>query len=65
MRVSQSLFQTQRDSSSDAQLVSHQLLIRTGLIRQISAGIYSLTPLATRAINRIIQIAKEEMARVG
>jgi prolyl-tRNA synthetase len=65
MRLSRSLFRTQRDVPTDVQLVSHQLLIRTGLVRQISAGIYSLTPLALRVLHNIVRIAKEEMSRVG
>lgn len=65
MRMSHGLFRTEREIPSDAQLSSHQLLIRAGLVRQIGSGIYSLTPLAMRAMSRIIQVAKEEMNRVG
>jgi prolyl-tRNA synthetase len=65
MRLSRSLFRTERDVPTDVQLVSHQLLIRTGLVRQISAGIFSLTPFALRVLNNIVRIAKEEMSRVG
>jgi len=65
MRLSHSLFKTERDAPSDAQLISHQLLVRAGLIRQISSGIYSLTPLAFRAISKIADLAREEMSRVS
>ncbi|QQE77089.1 proline--tRNA ligase [Alicyclobacillus sp. SO9] len=65
MRLSHSLFKTERQVPSDAELKSHQLLIRAGFVRQIAAGIYSLTPLAWRTISNISQIAREEMSKVG
>jgi prolyl-tRNA synthetase len=65
MRLSDSLFRTERVAPSDAQLQSHKLLFRAGLVKQISSGIYSLTPLALRVIHNIVNIAREEMSRVG
>lgn len=63
MRLSHSIFKTERDAPGDAQLISQQLLIRAGLVRQISSGIYSLTPLAFRTLSKIAEIAREEMSR--
>lgn len=65
MRVSHAVFRTERDIPGDAHLVSHQLLLRTGLVRPVASGIYTLAPLALRAMDRIALIAREEMNRVG
>ena len=63
--MSQLLVKTEQQSPADAEFVSHQLLLRGGFIRQVAAGIYSLTPLAWRAMQKITAIAREEMNRVG
>jgi prolyl-tRNA synthetase len=65
MRVSQSLFRTEREAPSDSKLVSHQRLVRSGLVKQVAAGIYSLTPLSLRVIHKISDIIREEMNRIG
>src|SRR5215470_12871077 len=64
MRMSRMLVKTQRRVSSEAELPSHQLLLRTGLARRVAAGIYSLTPLAMRVVRRIEKIVREEMERI-
>ncbi|MGE5674254.1 MAG: proline--tRNA ligase [Mycobacterium leprae] len=63
--MSQGLIRTQKQVSSDAELPSHRLLLQAGLVRRVSAGIYSLTPLAYRVMRRIQAIAREEMDRIG
>lgn len=65
MRMSQMMSRTQRQAPAEAELPSHRLIIRAGLARQLAAGIYSLTPLAYRAILRIETIVREEMERIG
>ena len=60
MRMSHLMIKTEQQTPSDAELVSHRLLLRSGLIRQIASGIYSLTPLAWRTMQRIAAIAREE-----
>jgi len=50
-----------KETPKDAQLVSHQFLLRGGYMRQVASGIYSLLPLATRTIRKIEQIIREEM----
>ena len=65
MRMSQMMLKTQRQAPAEAELPSHRLLIRAGLARRLAAGIYSLTPLAYRAILRMEAIIREEMERVG
>ena len=50
MRVSQSLTKTLREVPSDAETISHQLMLRAGMIQQLAAGIYSYLPLALRSL---------------
>ncbi len=56
---------TLREVPADAEVASHQLLVRAGYIRQLGAGIYSYLPLGTRSINKIIAIVREEMDSIG
>ena len=65
MRWSQYFIPTLREDPADAEVVSHKLLLRAGLIRQLGAGIYSYLPLAQRVALRINQILREEMNRIG
>lgn len=65
MRWSTSFIPTLRDDPADAEAVSHRLLVRAGFIRQLSAGIYSLLPLAQRVARKVTGIVREEMERIG
>src|SRR5215213_5560771 len=65
MRWSQYFIPTLREDPADAEVVSHRLLLRAGLVRQLAAGIYSLLPLAQRISLKIQQILREEMNRIG
>lgn len=65
MRWSQYFIPTLREDPADAEVVSHKLLLRAGIVRQLSAGIYSYLPLGQRIALRIMQILREEMNRVG
>ena len=65
MRWSKFFIPTLREVPADAEVVSHQLLLRAGLVRQLAAGIYSYLPLAQRVILRIENILREEMNRIG
>jgi prolyl-tRNA synthetase len=56
---------TMREDPSDAEVASHRLLVRAGYIRQLTAGVYSLLPLAQRVRLKIIQIIRQEMNRIG
>lgn len=64
MRMTQGLIRTQKQVGAEAELPSHRLLLKAGLVRRIGAGIYSLTPIALRVIRRIQEIAREEMNRI-
>ncbi len=65
MRWSQYFIPTLREDPADAEVVSHKLLLRAGLVRQLAAGIYSYLPLAQRVALKIMQIVREEMNRIG
>lgn len=65
MRWSNLFIPTLRDDPADAESVSHKLLIRAGLIRQLGAGIYSYLPLAQRILQKIEIIIREEMNAIG
>ena len=65
MRMSRLFFQTLRDAPADADVISHNLLVRTGMIKQIAAGIFDYLPLGLRAKRKIEQIIREEMDAVG
>jgi prolyl-tRNA synthetase len=65
MRWSQYFIPTLREDPADAEVVSHKLLLRAGVIRQVSAGIYSLLPLGQRIALKVMQILREEMNAIG
>ena len=65
MRWSKLLIPTLKEDPSDAEVVSHKLLVRGGFIRQVSRGIYDYFPLALRVIRKIENIVREEMDRAG
>src|SRR5881227_4146412 len=65
MKWSQTLIPTQKETPADAQIVSHQLMIRAGLIRQLTAGAYDFLPLGWRALRKAAQIVREEMDAIG
>jgi prolyl-tRNA synthetase len=65
MRYSEMFLPTGREIPSDAELISHQLMIRAGLMRKLTSGIYSYLPLGYRVIRKFEQIVREEMNRAG
>ncbi|MFC8716118.1 proline--tRNA ligase [Kitasatospora sp. NPDC057198] len=65
MRWSQLYVPTLREDPADADAASHRLLVRAGYVRQLSAGHYSLLPLAARVRARIVAVVREEMERIG
>ena len=65
MRLSRLFGRTQREVPADTDTISHQLMLRAGLIQQLAAGVYSLLPLALRAEQKIGQIIREEMNAAG
>ena len=65
MRLSSYFLPTSRDDPAEAQIVSHRLMLRAGMIRQASAGIYSWLPLGFRALRNVERIVREEQDRAG
>jgi prolyl-tRNA synthetase len=65
MRLSKLFFTTLRDDPAEAEMPSHRLLLRAGYVRQLGAGIYSLLPLGFRVNQRVEQVIREEMDRIG
>src|SRR5688572_63019 len=65
MRWSKFFIPTLRQDPADAEVVSHKLLLRAGIIRQLSAGIYSYLPLGQRVVLKVMEILRQEMNRVG
>jgi prolyl-tRNA synthetase len=65
MRISKLFGKTQREAPAEAETVSHQLLLRAGMISQIAAGVYSYLPLAWRVLKKIETIIREEMDAAG
>jgi prolyl-tRNA synthetase len=65
MRYSRTLIPTLKEDPSDAEVVSHKLMVRAGMIRQIARGIYDFLPLGLRVVRKVEQIVREEMDRAG
>jgi len=65
MKWTQTLIPTLREAPADAEIVSHKLLLRAGLIRKLAGGVYTFLPLGQRALRKVEQIIREEMDRAG
>jgi prolyl-tRNA synthetase len=65
MRLSQFHLSTSKETPADAEVVSHQLMLRAGLIRKLAAGIYTWSPLGLRVLRRVEAVVREEMNRAG
>ena len=65
MKASQFHFTTLRDAPADAEVVSHQLMMRAGFIKRLGAGIYTYMPMGLRVIRKVEAIVREEMNRAG
>ncbi len=65
MRASQFLLNTLKETPADAEVISHQLMLRAGLIRRVAAGIYNWMPLGLRVLRRVEQVVREEMNLAG
>jgi prolyl-tRNA synthetase len=65
MRLTQFFLPTEKEDRSDAVVASHRLMLRAGMIRQLTSGVYSYLPLGLRAVRKVAQIVREEMDRAG
>lgn len=65
MRASQFLLATVKETPADAEIASHQLMLRAGLIRKLASGMYTWLPLGVRVLQKVSQIVREEMNKAG
>ena len=65
MRASQFFIATLKEAPSDAEIVSHKLMLRAGLIRRLAGGIYTWLPMGLRVLRKVENIVREEMNRAG
>ena len=65
MRLTRVFMPTLKETPAEAQIVSHRLMLRAGLIRQTSAGIYAWLPAGLRVLRNVEQIVREEQDRAG
>jgi prolyl-tRNA synthetase len=65
MRISNLLLPTLRESPADAEVISHQLMLRAGMVRQLAAGVYTWLPLGLRVLRKVETVVREEMERAG
>ena len=65
MKASQFFISTLKEAPADAEVVSHKLMTRAGMIKKLGAGIYSLMPMGLRVVRKVEQIVREEMNRAG
>ena len=65
MRTSQYLLATQKETPADAEVISHQLMLRAGMIRKLASGLYTWLPSGLRVLNKVANIVREEMNKAG
>jgi len=65
MRTSQFLLATEKETPSDAEVISHKLMLRAGMIRKLAAGLYTWLPMGLRVLRKVETIIREEMNRAG
>ena len=65
MRSSQFFISTQKEAPNDAELISHQLMMRAGLIKKLGSGLYSWMPLGLRVLRKVEAIVRDEMNKAG
>ena len=65
MRTSQYLLSTQKETPAEAEIISHQLMLRAGMIRKLASGLYTWLPTGLKVLNKVAAIVREEMDRAG
>ena len=65
MRTSQTLISTLKETPSDAEIVSHRLMLRAGMIKKLASGLYTWMPMGLKVLRKVEQIAREEMNAAG
>lgn len=65
MRTSQYLLSTQKETPADAEVISHQLMLRAGMVRKLASGLYTWLPTGLRVLNKVANIVRDEMNKAG
>lgn len=65
MRTSQYLLATQKETPAEAEIISHQLMLRAGLVRKLASGLYNWLPTGLRVVNKVADIVRDEMNKAG
>ncbi len=65
MRTSQYLLSTLKETPADAEVISHQLMLRAGMIRKLASGLYTWLPTGVRVLKKVENIVREEMNNAG
>lgn len=65
MRTSQYMLATQKETPADAEIISHQLMLRSGMVRKLASGLYTWLPTGLRVLNKVANIVREEMNKAG
>ncbi|MCH8265394.1 MAG: proline--tRNA ligase, partial [Proteobacteria bacterium] len=65
MRASKYLIATLKETPADAEIISHQLMLRAGMIRKLASGLYTWLPLGLRVLHKVTRIVREEMDASG
>ena len=65
MRATRFLISTLKETPADAEVISHQLMLRAGLIRRLASGLYTWLPLGLRVLRKVQDIIREEMDKAG
>ncbi|MFP3443278.1 proline--tRNA ligase, partial [Pantoea sp. SIMBA_133] len=65
MRATELLISTLKETPADAEVISHQLMLRAGMIRRLTSGLYTWLPLGLRTLRKVERIVREEMDRAG
>ncbi|MEQ3652599.1 MAG: proline--tRNA ligase, partial [Glaciecola sp.] len=65
MRTSQYLLATQKETPAEAEVISHQLMLRAGMVRKLASGLYNWLPTGLRVVNKVAAIVRDEMNKAG
>ena len=65
MRTSQYLIATQKETPADAEVISHQLMLRAGMIRKLASGLYTWLPTGLKVLRKVENVVREEMNKAG
>ena len=65
MRTSRFFLSTLKEAPSEAEVISHQLMLRAGMIKRLAGGIYTWMPIGLRVVRKVEQIVRDEMNRAG